>query len=202
MQTKWIVLGVGVTSCALLGGYLVGAANTARANEEHTHVAATVQPCAVMAAAPVASTPATSSATTPRGVEPPALPLRQEVAPRDGSGSEDAMRIRRIVVGTGIEAREPVGVADHFRATEEQLYVFLDITNRHGEEGDVTITFEPEQPSRTAHTTGLVTLHVPAGAARHRTWAWSRNVHAVGRWSAVVSDEAGHELAHTDFVVE
>lgn len=195
MQTKWIILGVGTLSCALLGGYVLGAANTAQANEESTQVP--VQPCAVRAA-PAAVT------VLPRGVETPAVTVTHEVtrtATREVA-QEGALRIRRIEVGTGVEAREPTGVADHFRASEERLYVFLELNNRSGSERDLTITFEPEHLSRTAQITGHVTLHVPANAARHRTWAWSRNVHAVGTWSAVVRDETGHVLAHTEFEVE
>lgn len=197
MQTKWIILGVGTLSCALLGGYVLGAANTAQANEESTQVAAPVRPCAVTNA------PAAVS-TLPHGVETPAVPVTHEVTrtvTREVA-HEGVMRVRRIEVGTGVEAREPTGVADHFRATEERLYVFLDLNNRHGAEQDLTITFEPEHPSRTAQITGLVTLHVPADAARHRTWAWSRNVHAPGNWSAVVRDEAGHVIARSAFEVE
>jgi len=190
MQTKWIILSVGTLSCALLGGYVVGAANTASADEEN-HVAAPVQPCAV-----------TTTAVVPPGVEAPrpAPVVTTMVGRREQT--EGTLRVRRIEVGTGVEAREPTGVADHFSASEARLYVFLDLSNRHGEAEDVIVTFEPAHPSRTASVTGLVTLHVPANATRHRTWAWSRNVHSAGSWSAVVRDERGAEIARTDFMVE
>lgn len=200
MQTKWIILGVGTLSCALLGGYVLGAANTAQAHEPSGVPAVRVQPCAV--------TTTTRETNLPRGVEAPRTvaatqtqtPVTHPVA-RDVA-QEGVLRIRRIEVGTGVEAREPTGVADHFSASEERLFVFLDVANRHGSAQDLTITFEPEHPSRSAQTTGLVTLHVPADAARHRTWAWSRNVHAQGNWSAVVRDEADHVVGETHFEVE
>lgn len=200
MQTKWIILGVGTLSCALLGGYVLGAANTAQAHEPSGVPAVRVQPCAV--------TTTTRESELPRGVEAPRTvattqtqtPVTHPVA-RDVA-QEGVLRIRRIEVGTGVEAREPTGVADHFSANEERLFVFLDVANRHGAAQDLTITFEPEHPSRSAQTTGLVTLHVPAEAARHRTWAWSRNVHAPGNWSAVVRDEAGHVVGETHFEIE
>ncbi len=190
MQTKWLILGVGTLSCALLGGYVVGAANTASADEDRPQLAAPVQPCAV------------TTTVTPRGVDVPrpAPVVTTTVERREHAAG--TLRVRRIEVGTGIDAREPTGVSDRFRASEPQLYVFLDLSNRQGEAQDVIVTFEPEHPSRTATVTGLVTLHVPANAARHRTWAWSRNVHAVGSWSAVVRDTHGHELGRTDFEVE
>ena len=191
MQTKWIILGVGTLSCALLGGYVVGAANTASADEDTSHVAAPVQPCAVTTTPVVAVQPRVET------VRPAPVVT---ATPRERS--EGTLHIRRIEVATGMEAREPTGVADHFSASEAQLYVFLDLSNRQGDAEDVIVTFEPEHPSRTASVTGLVTLHVPANAARHRTWAWSRNVHAVGNWSAVVRDTQGRELARTGFAVE
>ena len=194
MQTKWIILGACTLSCALLGGYVVGAANTASADEDRPQIAVPVQPCAVTTT-PIA-------AVTPRGVDVPRpAPVATTTVERH-EHTAGTLRIRRIEVGTGIDALEPTGVADHFSASEGQLYVFLDLSNRQGEAQDVIVTFEPEHPSRAAMVTGLVTLHVPANAVRHRTWAWSRNVHAVGNWSAVVRDEQGLELGRTDFEVE
>lgn len=192
MQTKWIILGVGTLSCALLGGYVLGAANTASADEDRPQLSAPVQPCAVT----------TTPVAAPRGVDVPRQPPVATVTVDRPAPTAGTLRVRRIEVGTGVEAREPTGVSDRFRASEPQLYVFLDLSNRQGEAQDVIVTFEPEHPSRTATVTGLVTLHVPANAARHRTWAWSRNVHAVGNWSAVVRDAHGVEVGRTDFVVE
>lgn len=194
MQTKWIILGVGTLSCALLGGYVVGAANTASADEDRPQIAAPVQPCAVTTT-PIA-------AVTPRGVDVPRPAPVATTTLEHREHTTGTLRIRRIEVGTGIDEREPTGVDDHFSASQGQLYVFLDLSNRQGEAQDVIVTFEPEHPSRTATVTGLVTLHVPANAVRHRTWAWSRNVHAVGNWSAVVRDEQGLELGRSEFEVE
>lgn len=119
----------------------------------------------------------------------------------DGSRAAEGLRVRRLLVATDIEAREPVGASDVFDGETERLYVFVDLANR-GDATDVEVSFEPETVSADAHVTGLVDLEVPARVGRHRTWAWSRNVHAPGRWSAVVRDLEGRELARTSFVVE
>jgi len=119
----------------------------------------------------------------------------------DGTRAAEGLRVRRLAVGTGIEGREPVGASERFDAEQERLYVFVELANR-GDETQVEVSFEPESPTRDAHVTGLVDLEVPARVGRHRTWAWSRNVHAPGHWSAVVRDLEGRELARTRFVVE
>ncbi|MBN8614109.1 MAG: hypothetical protein J0L92_26155 [Deltaproteobacteria bacterium] len=119
----------------------------------------------------------------------------------DGSRDAEGLRVRRLVVATGIESREPTGVADTFDGEAERLYVFVDLANR-GDATEVELSFEPEHESRDAHVTGLVTLEVPGDVGRHRTWAWSRNVHASGTWFAVVRDLEGHELAREAFTIE
>lgn len=118
----------------------------------------------------------------------------------DGRGGE-GLRVRRLVVSTGVERREPTGEGDRFDGQDPRLYAFVDLANR-GDATEVEVSFEPEVASRDAHVTGLVTLEVPAEVGRHRTWAWSRNVHAPGHWFAVVRDLEGHELARTPFTIE
>lgn len=122
-------------------------------------------------------------------------------APSEDGRTAHAPTVRRVAVGTGVSAREPIGVAERFDREEERLFAFVELANE-GEATRVVVTFEPETPSREAHLTGLVELEVPGSVRRHRTWAWSRNVHAPGRWSAVVRDLDGRELARAPFVVE
>ena len=44
------------------------------------------------------------------------------------SGQENEFTIARLVIGTGLENREPVGVAETFPATTEKVYCFLEAT--------------------------------------------------------------------------
>ncbi len=44
------------------------------------------------------------------------------------SGQEKEFTIARLVIGTGVENREPVGVAETFPATTEKVYCFLEAT--------------------------------------------------------------------------
>lgn len=119
----------------------------------------------------------------------------------DGTRGGEGLRVRRLVVATGIEDREPTGVSETFDGEDARLYAFVDLANR-GDATEVEVSFEPEVVSRDAHVSGLVTLEVPSEVGRHRTWAWSRGVHAPGRWSVVVRDLEGHELARTPFTIE
>jgi hypothetical protein len=119
----------------------------------------------------------------------------------DGTRGGEGLRVRRLLVATGIDDREPTGVSETFDGEDARLYAFVDLAN-HGDETGVEVSFEPEVVSRDAHVSGLVTLEVPGEVGRHRTWAWSRGVHAPGRWSVVVRELEGHELARTPFTIE
>lgn len=44
------------------------------------------------------------------------------------SGQENEFTIARLVIGTGVENREPMGVAETFPATTEKVYCFLEAT--------------------------------------------------------------------------
>jgi hypothetical protein len=50
---------------------------------------------------------------------------KEETAAKEGAG----FTIARLVVGTGVENREPVGVAETFPASTEKVYCFLEATN-------------------------------------------------------------------------
>ena len=108
------------------------------------------------------------------------------------------LRIRRLVVSRGVEAREPVGAAESFALTEvERLYAFVEVHNADAAESEIFVTFEPERgPAR-----GHVRLRVGA-TPRWRTWAYTRGVRSAGTWTAVVRNGEGELLAKTDFLVE
>lgn len=204
-------VGAGVT-LALLGDPTPTLAPSATVLERRVHEAtapATESPVAMITTRP-ASQPLHStllgsmsgtSRVTPTGTTSPTRAAAQpgtQDSTRDSERGE--LRVRRLVLATGIEAREPTGVAVRFDGQQERLYAFVELANT-GEATSVEISFEPVTPSREAQVTGLVSLEVPSGVARHRTWAWSRHVHAPGQWSAVVRDDQGRELARERFEI-
>ncbi|MBX3273027.1 MAG: DUF2914 domain-containing protein [Sandaracinaceae bacterium] len=124
-----------------------------------------------------------------------AAPAPDPYAPElEASG---AVRVRRLVVATGVAGHEPTGAADTFARGTPRLYAFVDAVNESGEEVALRVTFEPEAGESAGH----VALTVPARRARHRTWAYTRHVYASGRWHAVVRAPDGRVLARRAFDV-
>ncbi len=145
--------------------------------------------------------PSTPAVREAEHLPSPALVREARTHRVDGTRDGEGLRVRRLVVARGIEGREPVGASDTFDGEDARLYAFVDLANR-GDATEVEVSFEPEVVSHDAHVSGLVTLEVPGEVGRHRTWAWSRGVHAPGAWSVVVRDLEGHELARTPFTIE
>ena len=112
-------------------------------------------------------------------------------------GSHEDLSLRRLVIATDIEEREPVGAAQRFSSNNEQITVFLGLRNEGAEAVSVRVVFERPNGSR---MNGL-SLEVPAGATRWRTWARSRNIHTPGVWSAVVETGAGVEIGRSPFEI-
>jgi hypothetical protein len=68
------------------------------------------------------------AAATAWVMAPPVFPqekAKEEMAAKEGPG----FTVGRLVVGTGVEHREPTGVAETFPASTEKIYCFLEATN-------------------------------------------------------------------------
>lgn len=113
----------------------------------------------------------------------------------DASGP---VRVRRLIVSTGIDGHEPSGAADvfHLRA-QQRIYAFVDAANDGAEPVELRVTFEPERGESAGH----VGLEIPARAGRFRTWAFTRHVYTTGRWQAVVRTADGHVVGRRPFDV-
>lgn len=132
-------------------------------------------------AAPAAAPPAVKKAEAPTAAEPTATRLR----------------IKRLVVAEGVDAREPIGARTAFRADDmDKVYAFVEVENPERMGGAITVSFEP--PS--GPEIGNVRLAVGA-SPRWRTWAFSRAVREAGEWTAIVRDEHGRVLAREPFSV-
>lgn len=141
----------------------------------------------------------TEAAPAPRE----ATPAPRHAAPRDDYEPEleasGGIRVRRLVLATGVERHEPTGASNVFRLRgQERIYAFVDAVNETGESVELNVTFEPPQGESTGH----VALRVPARVARYRTWAWTRHVYETGRWEAVVRAPDGRVIARRAFDVE
>lgn len=112
--------------------------------------------------------------------------------------SSGDIRVRRLIVTTGIARHEPSDARDMVRlGAHERIYAFVDAVNESGDPVELEVTFEPPR----GETAGHVELEVPAHVRRWRTWAYTRHVYEDGRWQAVVRGPDGRVLARRAFDV-
>lgn len=106
------------------------------------------------------------------------------------------LAVKRLVIARAVDGREPKSPDVLFNAKESKIYAFVEVENPEKAPGAVHVAFLP--PSGDAH--GDVTLAV-GDSARWRTWAFTRQAHEAGEWTAVVRDDQGKELARQSFEV-
>ena len=103
--------------------------------------------------------------------------------------------IARLVVGTGVDKGEPVGVAETFPASTEKVYCFLEATQIPK---DTEISFVWVYGGKEMLKT---TLPLKAGA-KWRTYA-NKNLRASkGEWKVEIKDPDGKVLKDVKFKVE
>jgi hypothetical protein len=150
-------------------------------------VAPATAPQAVTAELPKQDKPAVLSAVAPKSSEPvKAAPAAAELV------------VKRFVVTSGVERREPVASGQPFVADGKPVYAFAELRNSGGEEQEVSVIFERKGSNQRV---GNATLKVPASVPRHRTWANTRYIREPGTWEAVLTSASGAELARTTFDV-
>ncbi len=103
--------------------------------------------------------------------------------------------IARLVVGTGVENSEPVGVAETFPASTEKVYCFLEATSIGK---DTEISFVWDYGDKEMLKT---TLLLKAGP-KWRTYA-NKNLRGLkGEWKVEIKDPDGKVLKEIKFKVE
>ena len=182
-----------------VGGFAVLAMMTGcsqpRVNERTP--CAPVEQAAVSKPQAAAATPVVTPA--PVAVAETSMPVRS-TKPVTKSVASDAtvLRVKRLVIGTGVKDHMPQGVATLFRQSEvERLYAYVEVENATKDTGSISVSFEPPD-GRTAR--GNVALDV-GPSPRWRTWAYTANAHDVGSWTAVVKDGSGRTLARQPFEI-
>ncbi len=103
--------------------------------------------------------------------------------------------IARLVVGTGVENSEPVGVAETFPASTEKVYCFLEAT---GIGKDTEISFVWGYGGKEMLKT---TLPLKAGP-KWRTYANKNLRELKGEWKVEIKDPDGKVLKEIKFKVE
>ncbi len=110
---------------------------------------------------------------------------------KEGAGFSSA----RLVVGTGVENSEPVGVAESFPASTEKAYCFLEATNIAK---DTEVSFVWSYGDKEMLKTSLP---VKAGP-KWRTYANKNLRGQKGEWKVEVKDPDGKALKEVKFKVE
>lgn len=149
-----------------------------------TTCAPTTAPVSAPASAPMSSAAATATATAHATATPPKKHAQKP-------------SLKRIELARGIKDKEPLEPDTSFNAKESRVYAFLEIENPEKLPGEVSIAFEPPN----GKPQGDVKLAIGEGA-RWRTWAFTRQAHEAGKWTAIVRDEEGREIGRQSFDVK
>ncbi|MEZ4268445.1 MAG: DUF2914 domain-containing protein [Myxococcota bacterium] len=151
------------------------------------------------AVAKAAAAPAAEALPAPRPVlavaPAPELAPRAVVAADAPAPEAVALQVLNSALGTGVEAREPTGVAAAFTAGADQVYAWFQVENA-GPPTTVTLTWLRDGEARAS-----VSLEVGT-SPRWRTWARRRLAPTdAGEWTAELRDASGALLQTLNFAV-
>jgi len=120
----------------------------------------------------------------------------QEKAKQEGTSKEaTGFTIARLVVGTGVESHEPVGVVGSFPDSTERVYCFLEATNI-AKDTDVSFVW-----SHGKNEMRKISLFLKMGP-RWRTYAFKNLRGLKGDWKVEIKDANGNFLKDVKFKVE
>ena len=116
---------------------------------------------------------------------------KPQAAPQEAA----AFTVVRLVVGTGIDQREPVGVAESFPASTEKVFCFLEATSI-AKDTEISFVWIYNQKEM------LKTTMTMKAGAKWRTNA-NKNLRGLkGEWIVEIRDSAGNVIKDTKFKVE
>jgi hypothetical protein len=115
----------------------------------------------------------------------------KEAAAKEGPG----FTITRLVAGTGVENREPTGVAETFPASTDKIYCFLEATNIAQDTEVSFVWFKGDKE--------LWKMNLPLKKGlKWRTYT-SKTVKGLkGDWKVEIKDAAGNAVKDVKFKVE
>ena len=120
----------------------------------------------------------------------------QDKGTKEGALKEKTgFTIAKLVIGTGVDKREPVGVAEVFPASAEKVYCFLEAT---GIAKDTEVSFVWFYGQKEMLK---ITLPVKMGS-RWRTFACKNLRGLKGEWKVEIRDPDGNLLKDIKFKVE
>jgi hypothetical protein len=120
----------------------------------------------------------------------------QEKAKPEGAAKEaGALAIARLVVGTGVENREPVGATEKFPASAEKVYCFIEATNIAKDTEIILVWFNGEKE------VWKISLALKQGP-KWRTWAFKNPRGLKGDWKIEARDADGKVMKDVKFKIE
>jgi hypothetical protein len=128
----------------------------------------------------------------------PGAPSATTTTTKDAVGDQ-GLKLKRFVVTSKIENREPVATGDDFKLGSAPVYAFVELENSGSAARSIRVLFENED---TKATVGHVKLTVPGSQPHYRTWGNTRLIRDPGHWVAVVSTPDGVELGRAPFDVK
>ncbi len=111
------------------------------------------------------------------------------------AGQDKEFTVGRLVVGTGVENREPVGAAETFPATTEKVYCFLEATEISK---DTEVSFVWFLGDKEMSKTNLPLTMGP----KWRTFANKTVGGMKGDWKVEIRDSGGNLVKEVKFKVE
>jgi hypothetical protein len=126
-----------------------------------------------------------------------ALPVFAQEKVKEGAAAkeEPGFTVARLVVGTGVENREPTGVAETFPASTEKIYCFIEAMNI-AKDTEVSLVW-----SLGGKEIWKMSLPLKMGP-RWRTNAFKSVKGLKGDWKAELKDAAGNPVKEVKFKVE
>jgi len=116
-------------------------------------------------------------------------------AAKETAKEAPAFSVKRLVVGTGVENGEPVGVAETFPASTEKVYCFLEATDI-AKETDISFAWFNGDKE-------LSKFSVPLKQGpRWRTYAYKNLRGLKGDWRVEIKDADGKVVKDVKFKVE
>jgi hypothetical protein len=120
----------------------------------------------------------------------------QEKAKEEAAVKETVpFAVKRLVIGTGVENGEPVGVAETFPASTEKVYCFLEATDIAKDTEVSFVWFSGEKE--------MSKFSVPLKEGpRWRTYAYKNLREIKGDWKVEIRDSEGNVVKDVKFKVE
>lgn len=120
----------------------------------------------------------------------------QEKAKEEAAGKETVLFVvKRLVIGTGVENSEPIGVAETFPASTEKVYCFLEATDIAKDTEVSFVWFSGEKE--------MSKFSVPLKEGpRWRTYAYKNLREIKGDWKVEIRDSEGKVVKDVKFKVE